>query len=136
MECPKCYCYVHDTIHRPFHGMAVRHDRALAQSSHLLVPEFVRLTRGEGNADHLAVLFAEAGGVHRICRYQNPLRAAYAWIRHQMNLIGDIHEIHRAHMPRLRIRIPTQKLRADAPEWTPSADTPAILRIRIPSVCA
>ena len=133
MECHKCYCYVHDTIHRPFHGIAVRHDRALAQS-HLLVPEFIRLTQGEGNADYLALLFAEAGGVHRITKYQNPLRAAHSWIRHQMNLIGDIHEIHRAHMPRLRIRIPT--LRADAPEWTPSADTPAILRIRIPSVRA
>ena len=133
MDCLKCHCYVYDTIHRPFHGIAIRQDRALAQS-HLLVPEFIRLARGDGNADYLAVLFAEAGGVHRIINYQNPLRAAHSWIRHQMNLIGDIGEIHHAHTPRLRIRIPT--LRADAPEWTPSTDTPAILRIRIPSVRA
>jgi hypothetical protein len=132
MDCLKCHCYVYDTIHMPFSGNGVRHQRALAQS-HLLVPEFIRLARGDGNADYLAVLFAEAGGVHQICKYQNPLRAAYAWIRHQMNLIGDIGEIHRAHTPGLRIRIPVERLNANAPEWTP---TPTILRIRIPSIRA
>ena len=132
MECHKCYAYVYDTLHRPFWGNGVRHQRALAQS-HLLVPEFVRLARGEGNADYLAILFAEAGGVHRQQMDQNPLRTAYAWIRHQINGIGEINDIHRAHTPGLRIRIPVERLRADAPEWTP---TPAVLRIRIPSIRA
>jgi hypothetical protein len=64
---------------------------------------------------------------------QNPLRTAYAWIRHQINGIGEIKDIHHAHTPGLRIRIPVERLRADAPEWTP---TPAVLRIRIPSIRA
>lgn len=119
MECPKCYAYVHDTLHRPYTSAVIRHRQAM-KHAHILVPELIRLARGEGTPDYLAILFVEAGGVRRLCLTRTPLPIANLWVRHQLRSIGNLNAIHAEHTRVLHVQVPMP----DVP--------PGCLRIRIP----
>lgn len=124
MACPYCYTYVYDTIQsaklpKSYHPRALR-------KAHLLVPELIRIARGEeGSLDYAALVFLEAGGVRNTFVARDPMCMADLWVRAQLNAIAFLSEIHDQHSPPpLRIRIP-RTLYID--------ETPPLLRIRIPA---